>query len=162
MTNENMNDIDVAMVNPFLSAAGQVFKQMFDCELVKGQVTIKKVPSASNDVAIIIGISGDIYTGVVVYSMKSYTAKKMVSFLDSTITNEKDKEFSDALGEVANIVSGNAMSVFTAQSVNLNITTPTVIIGEAFEVHLLDQTTLSTEMQSPFGILEINIAIKKI
>jgi len=162
MANGNGNSIDVTMVNPFLASASEVFKQMFDCDLVKGQVTIKKDPSASNDVAIIIGISGDIYTGVVVYSMKSYTAKKMVTFLDASITNEKAKEFSDALGEVANIVSGNAMAVFTAQGTRLNITTPSVIIGEAFEIHLLDQTTLSTELQSPFGMLEINVAIKKL
>jgi chemotaxis protein CheX len=162
MANGNGRELDATMVNPFLAAAGEVFRQMFNCELVKGQVRIKKDPSASDEVAIIIGITGDTHTGVVVLGMKSYTAKKLTSFLDSTITNEKDKAFSDALGEVANIISGNAMAVFTAQELILNITTPTVIVGEAFEIHLLDQTTLSTEMQSPFGMLEINVAIKKI
>jgi chemotaxis protein CheX len=150
------------MVNPFLASAGEVFKQLFNCDLIKGQISIRKDPSATNDVAIIIGITGDAYTGVVVFSMKSVTARKMVSYLDPSITNDRDKAFSDALGEVANIVSGNAMAVFTAQSIHLNITTPSVIIGEAFEIHLLDQTTLCADMTSPFGGVEINVAIKKI
>jgi chemotaxis protein CheX len=158
----NEKELDVTMVNPFLGAAGEVFKSLFKCELVKDQITIKKDPSASNDIAIIIGVTGDVYTGVVVYSMKKYTALKLVNFLDSTINGEKDQSFSDALGEIANIISGNAMGVFTAQGISLNITTPSVIIGKAFEIHLLDQTTISAEMQSPFGVLEINVAIKKV
>lgn len=158
----NDKDLDVTMVNPFLGAAVEVFKSLFQCELTKGAVNVRHDPSATNDIAIIIGVTGDIYTGVVVYSLKKYTAMKLVSFLDPTITGEKDKGFSDALGEIANIISGNAMMVFTSQGIALNITTPSVIIGKAFEIHLLDQTTLSSQMQSPFGPMEINIAIKKL
>ena len=158
----NEKDLDITMVNPFIGAAGEVFKSLFKCELVKGQISLKKDPSATNEIAIIIGVTGDIYTGVVVYSLKKYSALKLVSYLDSTINGEKDQSFSDALGEIANIISENAMSVFTTQGISLNITTPSVIIGKAFEIHLLDQTTISAEMQSPFGPLEINVAIKKI
>ena len=155
-------DLDITMVNPFLSAANDVFKQLYSCDLKKGSISIRKDPTATYDVAIIIGITGNAHTGVVVFSIKKYTAQKLVSHLDASIQNEKDQAFSDALGEIANIISGNAMAVFSAQGMKLNITTPSVIIGEAFEIHLLDQTTLSTEMSSPFGMMEVNVAIKKL
>lgn len=155
-------DIDVTMVNPFLASASEVFRQLFKCELTRGQISIRKDPSATNDVAIIIGITGASHTGVVVFSMKTVTARKMVNMLDPSIAGDRDKAFSDALGEVANIICGNAMAIFTAQNIELNITTPSVITGQAFEIHLLEQTTLCAEMHSPFGPIEINVAIKKL
>lgn len=155
-------DIDITLVNPFLSAAYDVFKQVFSCELRKGQITVKRNPSADNEVAIIIGVSGPKHTGVVVYSMKDVTSKKIVSNLDPDIElSLEDEAFSDALGELANMISGNATNIFSKQDIDLTITTPSVVIGDAFEMHLLDQTTLSAEMMSPFGNLEINVAIKK-
>lgn len=159
----NKKNIDIATVNPFLGAAFDVFKQMFGCELKKGQIGLKSNPTADNEVAIIIGISGKNHTGVVVYSMKLYTAKKIVMKLDpDNDLSEKDEAFSDALGEIANMISGNAMSDFSKRGISLAITTPSVIVGDAFEMHLLDQSTLSTSMTSPFGKLEINVAIKQI
>ncbi|MDD5067002.1 MAG: chemotaxis protein CheX [bacterium] len=155
-------DIDLTLVNPFLSAAYDVFKQIFNCELRKGQITIKQEPLAAYEIAILIGITGDMYTGVVIYSMKKYSAVKIAQSLDPNAhITEGNESFADALGELANIISGNAMSEFAKNGVNLTITTPSLIKGEAFEIHLLKQTTLCAEMISPFGVLEINVAIKK-
>lgn len=159
----NIKDIDISLINPFLGAAYDVFKQLFDCELIKGTISLKKNPTASYEVAIVIGISGEQYTGVVVYSIKSYSAKKIIHRLDpDTNMTENRTAFSDALGELANIISGNAMVSFSKQGLNLKITTPSVIIGDAFEINLLDQTTLSTTLMSPFGEIEVNVAIQKI
>lgn len=154
--------IDISLVNPFLSAAHDVFKQVFSCELTNGHITEKKNPSSDNEVAIIIGISGPKHTGVVVYSMKDDTSKKIVSTLDPDIElSLEDESFSDALGELANMISGNATNILSKQDIDLTITTPSVKIGDAFEMHLLDQTSLSAEMMSPFGNIEINVVVKK-
>lgn len=159
----DIKDIDITLINPFLGAAYDVFKQLFNCELKKGPISLKKNPTASYEIAIVIGIAGEQYTGVVVYSIKNYSAKKIIHQLDpDTNMTENRSAFSDALGELANIISGNAMASFSKQGRNLKITTPSVIIGDAFEINLLDQTTLSTTMISPFGEIEINVAIKKI
>ena len=156
-------NIDISVVNPFLGAAYDVFKQLFGCELKKGQICIKRNPTAEHEVAIIIGISGKRHTGVVVYTMKIYTAKKIVMNLDpDNAVSEKNEAFSDALGEIANMISGNAMSDFSKRGISLAITTPSVIVGDAFEMHLLDQETLAADMMSPFGTLEIHVAIKKL
>jgi len=161
--NKNKENIDISLVNPFLGAAFDVFKQLFDCELKKGPISLKENPTASYEVAIVIGISGNRHTGVVVYSIKNYSAKKIVQKLDPDAdTSVESVAFSDALGELANIISGNAMAAFSKQGLNLSITTPSVIVGDAFEIHLLDQTTLSTTMMSPFGEMEVNVAIKKL
>lgn len=154
-------DIDLTLVNPFLVATNDVFKRLFNLEMKSGEIIIKDNPSASYEIAIIVGISGKEYTGVVVYSMKKDTAMKFVENFDKKITiSDEDDSFVDALGELGNIILGNALSEFCKHNIFLSITTPSVIIGQAFEIHLLNQTTLSTDIMSSFGILQINVAIK--
>ncbi len=154
-------DININYVNPFIGSACDVFRQIFECELKKGKITVKSEPVAGHEVAIMIGITGSRYTGVVIYSMKDYTAKKIVNNLvpDLELNNNKNT-LPDALGELANMISGKAMVKFAEKNINLNITTPSVIVGDAFKMHLLRQTTLSVDMMSPFGTLEVNVAIK--
>ncbi|GAI52287.1 unnamed protein product, partial [marine sediment metagenome] len=45
--NKNKQNIDISLVNPFLGAAFDVFKQLFDCELKKGPISLKSNPTAN-------------------------------------------------------------------------------------------------------------------
>lgn len=153
---------DMSNINPFVKAAQDVFQHLFNAEIKKGDISDKINPSASYEVAIIIGVSGTHYTGVVVFSMARSTAVKIVKAFDAEMdVDEESAGFADALGELANIISGNALSEFSKEGVLLTITTPSVVIGQAFEVHLLDQKTITVEVVTPYGNLQINIAIKK-
>jgi chemotaxis protein CheX len=163
MSTIDVKEIDLAMVTPFLTATHDVFKRLFHVELTKGGITMKRSPRASNGVAAIVGLRGVTHAGVMVLSLQKATAMEMVRALyPERKIDEKDDVFADALGEIANIISGNAMGLFSKAGTQLRITTPSIIIGQAFQIHLLDQTTLSTELNSPFGLLEINVAIKRV
>ena len=95
-----LKDIDLEIVNPFLIAAYDVFKKLFSVEIRKGAVILKENPTASYEIAIIIGVSGHKYTGVVVYSMKKSTAINLINSFDSDFkVDSADETFPDALGE---------------------------------------------------------------
>ncbi len=163
MSKTALKEFDMAMVTPFLTATHDVFKKLFDLEITQGGVTVKRTPKASNEVAIIVGLRGAAYSGVAVFSLHKATAIKLVgSLYPDKKVNEKDDTFTDALGEIANIISGNAMGLFSKTGIQLGITTPSIIVGRAFQIHVLDQETLSTELKTKFGLLEINVAIKKL
>ena len=72
--------INAEYVNPFLEAAGVVFKSILNTDLRKGKLVIKESPSPSMDISIIIGITGDI-TGQVIYSMELHTVRKIADAL---------------------------------------------------------------------------------
>lgn len=163
MATLDVKELDMAMVTPFLTATHDVFKKLFNMEIKKGSVTMKRTPKASNEVAVIVGVRGTGHAGVVVLSFHKSTAIKLVgSFYPDKKVSEKDDTFADALGEIANIICGNAMGFFSKNGVKMGITSPSIIVGKAFQIHVLDQTTLSTELKTPFGSLEINVAIKKL
>ena len=93
--------------------------------------------------------------------MHNAMAQRMVDFLDPTVNDSSSRLMTyEGLGEVINIISGNTMTRFSKDNIFLNITTPSIIAGDTIELFLLNQITISADMLSPFGTMEINLAIK--
>ena len=69
-------------------------------------------------------------------------------------------EYKDIIGELANMITGNAMNLFASSGKNIEITTPTVVEGKDFTITMLKQTTLGINLYSPIGQLEMNVALK--
>lgn len=152
--------MDADYINPFLEAASKVFQQVLNVELRRGKVIVKENPGPSHDVVIMIGITGSI-TGEVVYSMSYDMVSKISEILMPGISaKEIGNEYKDIVGELANMITGNALILFDISGKLINITTPTIISGENFTVTLMKQTTLSINLYSTIGKLEMNVALK--
>lgn len=153
-------NINAEYVNPFLEAASVVFKSVMNIDLRRGKLTIKETPTPSHDVAIIIGITGSI-NGEVVYSMAYPMVYKIAEMLAPGLSEEQiQHEYKDIIGELANMITGNAMNLFAYSGKTIDITTPTVVSGKDFTITLMKQTTLGINLYSPFGQLEMNVALK--
>ena len=153
-------NINAEFVNPFLEAASVVFKSILDVDLRRGKLVIKESPIPSMDVAIIIGITGGV-TGEVVYSMGYTMVKKIAQVLVKGLSEQQiDEEYKDIIGELANMITGNAMNLFASSGKRISMTTPTVVEGKDFTITLIKQTTLGINLYSPMGQLEMNIALK--
>lgn len=153
-------NINAEYVNPFLEAASAVFKSILNVDLRRGKLAIKESPSPSMNVAIIIGITGNI-TGEVVYSMEFNMVYKIAQILAPGLSEEQIKvEYKDIVGELANMITGNAMNLFASSGKRIEITTPTVVEGKSFTITMIKQTTLAINLYSPMGQLEMNIALK--
>ncbi len=153
-------NINAEFVNPFLEAASAVFKQIMNVDLRRGKLVIKESPIPSLDVSIIIGITGAV-TGEVVYSMGFNMVVKIADILAPGLSEEQIKnEYKDIIGELANMITGNAMNLFATSGKRIEITTPTVVEGKDFTITMIKQTTLGINLYSPMGQLEMNIALK--
>lgn len=155
-----MVNINADFVNPFLEAASAVFKSILNVDLRRGKLVIKESPIPSLDVAIIIGITGGV-TGEVVYSMGYAMVVKIAQALVPGLKEDQVKsEYKDIIGEMANMITGNAMNLFASSGKRINMTTPTVVEGKEFTITLIKQTTLGINLYSPMGQLEMNVALK--
>ena len=153
-------NVNAEYVNPFLKAACAVFKSVVGIELKRGKLVVKNRPEPTHEVAIIIGITGGIQ-GMVVYSMPLTMVYKIADILAPGLSKEQiDVEYKDIMGELANMITGNAMNLFTDMEEQVEVTTPTVISGKEFTVTHLQQTTLGLNFYSPMGSLEMNVALK--
>ncbi len=156
-------NVNAEYVNPFLKAASSVFKSVVGVDLRRGKLVVKDKPVPSHDVAILIGITGGIQ-GVVVYSMSMVMVYKIADILMPGLSKEQiDAEWKDIMGEFANMITGNAMNLFsdiTKGTQQVQITTPTVVEGKEFTISVIQQTTLGINLYSPMGSLEMNVALK--
>jgi len=152
--------INAEYINPFLEAATVVFKSILKIDLRRGKLIIKDNPIPSMDVAIIIGITG-VITGEIVYSMSFPMVTKIAEILIPGLTEDQIKsEYKDIVGELANMITGNAMNLFASTGKIIDITTPTVIEGKDFNITVVKQTTLGITLYCTMGQLEMNIALK--
>ncbi len=156
-------NVNAEYVNPFLKAASSVFKSVVGVDLKRGKLVVKDKPVPTHDVAIIIGITGGVQ-GIVVYSMSMVMVHKIADILMPGLSKEQiDTEWKDIMGEFANMITGNAMNLFTnitQGTQQVSITTPTVIEGREFTISAVQQKTLGINLYSPMGSLEMNVALK--
>ncbi|NOX59792.1 MAG: chemotaxis protein CheX [Planctomycetes bacterium] len=123
--------MDVRLINPFVMSVKRVFETMVHVKMTVGKPYIKPENGNSADVSGIIGFSGDL-AGCVVISFSHDVACKAASQFAGIEIDEKHPDFADAIGELANMVAGNAKKEFT--DVNIRISLPSVIIGNSFTV----------------------------
>jgi len=69
-------------------------------------------------------------------------------------------EYKDIVGEIANMITGNAMIHFDHSGKLVVITTPTVFNSKDFSGIMTKKTTLSINLYSPLGQLEMNVSFK--
>ncbi len=134
--------MDVKFINPFVTAISRVFETMVGTEVKVGKPLLKQAALISAEVSGIIGLSGDVQ-GCVVLSFPGDVASKAASRFAGTELTIDHPDFTDAVGELANMVAGNAKKDFPG--CNVSISLPSVIIGPGH--------TVSQSKSSPFLII---------
>jgi chemotaxis protein CheX len=150
--------MDIRFINPFIGAVKKVFKTMVATEVAIGKPSINmpdQVPVA--DVSAVIGLSGDV-VGCVVLSLPMTTAEQGASKFAGVELKPENPDFSDALGELANMVAGQAKAQF--EGFNVSISLPSVIIGKE---HVVSQSRhrprLSIPCDCPLGKFWVEVAM---
>lgn len=119
--------MNVAFVNPFITATINMFTTMLSTEISPGKPQLKAKPEPSHDVSGIIGLSGNAQ-GSIAISFPKVVALKVVSKMLGSEIKVVGPELSDAIGEIANIVAGSAKQDLAQYK--LSISLPNVIIGK--------------------------------
>ncbi len=119
--------MDVSYINPFITAMMNTFKTMMNIDVKPGKPMLKSSPYPSYDISGIIGLSGSAQ-GSIAISFPKIIALKIVSKLIGAEIKVVGPELTDGVGELANIVAGNAKQYLT--QFNLSISLPNVIIGK--------------------------------
>ncbi len=124
--------MDVRYINPFVKSIKNLFQTMLSTNVAFGRPFI---PSPDDDwrtdVSGVIGFSGDA-SGAVVLVFSMDTATKLASQFAGTTMDSDHPDFSDAIGELANMVAGGAKPEF--EGLDISISLPSVIIGKNHEL----------------------------
>ena len=118
--------MNVAFVNPFITSTIATFKTMLHIDVTPGKPLIKQEGPPVYDISGIIGLSG-IAQGAISISFPKSVALKAVSAMLGSEIKIIGPEMTDGIGELVNIIAGNAKQYLTQYQ--LTISLPNVIVG---------------------------------
>ncbi|MCA9276175.1 MAG: chemotaxis protein CheX [Phycisphaerales bacterium] len=123
--------MDASYITPFMTSIQNVFSTMFQLPVSIGEPSIKTDKKATHDVSGIIGVSGEM-VGTIVLSMPADAAVSIVNLFTGMEMDPDSDDFADAVGELVNMISGNAKAEFQRKGVSISC--PSVVIGEDHRV----------------------------
>lgn len=119
--------MDVKYINPFISAVKKLFNTMIEVPFQLGNPMLKKGSVPEYEISGIIGLSGSV-TGCIVINLSKEIAFQLVSALVGDTVEELDDDCTDAIGEIANMIAGNAKTNFPSEGTSISV--PSVVVGQ--------------------------------
>lgn len=143
-------------INSFFGAAEEVLKLMLNLEVKRGEIKIVEGFSKSKDANVILGVTGEL-KGNVQFSFTKDMTLEMVKIMAGMEMEEIDVFVSSALGEVANIISGNAITRLESYNYKCDITPPQIIVGQHQSISMANKKALHIPVMTDIGEFGIDI-----
>jgi len=121
--------MDVKLINPFLTATLTVLETMAFIKAEAGKPYLKKDNVAQGDVSGVVGLTGGA-NGTVSVTFDEACILNIVSSMFGEEMKELNRDISDAVGELANMISGQARQQIEKFGKIIHGAIPTVITGK--------------------------------
>jgi len=139
--------MDANLINPFIDATLNVLGTMASTRARAGKPYIKKDKVARGDVTGVIGLTGEA-RGTISVSFSEKSILAIVSNMFGEEIKELNEEINDAVGELSNMISGQARKRLEDLGKTLHGAIPSVIMGKN---HTLTHMTTSPVIAIPFS-----------
>ena len=149
----------VEFINPFIIAVSKTLETMVGCKVTREPPQLKKEKAALFPVSGIIGLSG-VVVGTVVLTMSEALALKCASAMLMEEYTEFDHDVFDAVGELTNVIAGNAKAQLEEYSLSLSL--PNVIYGKDAELRFPERCQpISIPFRTDHGPMAIEIGFSE-
>lgn len=149
--------MDPSYIKPFVLAVKRVFETMITLPFSLGKPTLKKGSEVPHEISSIIGLSGNV-SGSVVISLSQAVAFQLASALLGEEITELNEDCTDAIGEIANIIAGNAKTDFPSRDNAISV--PSVVVGRHKVTYPSGIPIISIPCATDKGEMIIEIALK--
>ena len=142
----------VEYVQPFIEGCQEVFRDLCRTEVEAKRAFFVTVEEFETDwdVSGIIGLSGEA-SGAVALSFKESTAFKITKILTGKDYTSIERDVTDVVGEIVNIIVGNVKNIFEEKH-RIAITMPSIVKGNS---HAIVWPTGSARIMCiPFSLFE--------
>lgn len=145
-------------INPFLIAATKILKDMCFVDVKIGKPYVKNTEFNEDTLVIMIGITGEI-RGQVMIAFSNATACNIASKMIMMPVEVMDDLTMSAICELGNMILGNAATVFSTKGIAIDITPPTLCMGNMSFSNNYTQNICIPLIYEDDKVLEINVAI---
>ena len=153
--------MDAKLVNPIIDAFIEIMPQMGFPIPKRQRIYLQDRNLIGNGVMLVVGFTKQMQ-GKVVYNMTADTAKYIASTMMMGVPVTKFGELvQSALREMSNMLTARAATNFTGLGLEVDITTPELIISEDHTIKISDAQYLTVEMEVGGHIVDIALDVNR-
>lgn len=151
----------VEFINPFIESVNNLCTTMLGCKVERGDIGVADLESKPHEITALIGLSGPA-RGTVALTFPSETAMAMVGRMLGIDAVDIDATVTDGVGELVNIVAGNAKSKFVkTDGIPIDLSLPNVVKGDDYIVEYPSQTVwLEVPFKSDLGEFRLRVTFQ--
>ncbi|MBU1002882.1 MAG: chemotaxis protein CheX [Proteobacteria bacterium] len=151
---------DAKIVRPFLDAVQNVISTMARIEVSAGKPFVKKDTIAHGDVTGVISMSGD-RAGTISVTFTRECALAVVSNMIGEKIIELNHDISDAVGELTNMISGQARRGLQQDGLTMEAGIPTVVMGANHSIsHITKSPLLAIPFSTVHGTFTVEVSLE--
>jgi len=141
-----MNVSDAELAKPFIQATRHVLSTMAMLDPTPGKPYVKHNDAAAGDVSAVVGLTGDKH-GSISLSFTKQCAVAIVKNMLGDDVQDIIQDAKDAVGELTNMISGQARAGLAQMGLTMQASTPTIIFGDN---HTISHVSSGTVVAIPF------------
>ncbi len=154
------NPSGVEIAKPFIKATINVLSTMAMIEPKPGKPFVKRDNTAIGDVSAVIGITGDKNGSISV----SFTKKCAIALVKSMLGDDVQdivQDVKDAVGEITNMISGQARAGLSEMGMHFAGSTPSVIMGDNHSItHVTKEPVVAIPFSTDHGDFFVEFAFE--
>lgn len=153
--------MDAKLVNPIIEAFMDIMPQMGFPMPMRKRIYLRDRNIISNGVTLTVGFTKQMH-GKVIYNMTADTARYIAStmMLGVPVTKFNDLAQS-ALREMSNMLTARAATNYTKLGIEVDITTPELVIDEDHTIKVSDSHYLNVEMEVGGHKVDIALSVER-
>jgi chemotaxis protein CheX len=153
--------MDVRIVNPFLAGTIKVLTTMAMIEPIPGKPFVNEDEFAIGTVSAVIAISGDA-SGSMALSFTGPCIRAIVRGLLGIDYNEVNEYVEDAVGELTNMICGDARAHLREEGFSLRAGIPSIVKGEKHRIEHLDNgPRLAIPFETHYGKFMVEVVMSE-
>lgn len=150
----------VEYINPFVEAAYNILTEVLAEDVKRGDLYLKSTSMPVMGVAAFVGLAGGV-EGRVLFDMSMDTALKIASQMNGETITEFDELAKSTIAELANLITGQAVTKLHDLGFRFDLTPPSLFTGEKMEISDHEVEALIVPMLTEQGKIEVNVAIRE-
>jgi chemotaxis protein CheX len=151
--------VDKKIINPFINATLNVLETMAFIKSESGKPYLKKDDIVQGDVSGVVGFTGET-NGTVFITFDESSILKIVSNMFGEKITEINNEITDAVGELTNMISGQARKELEEVGEVFHGAIPSVVTGKNHElISLTKGPKIAIPFKTDFGSFTIEVAL---
>ena len=155
-----MAKLSVEWINPFIEATENIISTVAMVKIKRGKLALKEDSTVEYDVSGIIGITGEAIGSIALSFPKKTALAIVTNFIGEDVVGI-DNDTIDAIGELTNMIAGNAKKTFSDKGIRIKISIPNVVVGKNHTIASPRGTpSIIIPFESSVGELAIQVSLK--